>query len=1331
MNNSLSQKFNKFRTSPLIIGLAILEVIILICVSTYAWFVFAENNKVSSGIISVEPDSGLQIDFKDTTKDDYVNIWNYLEEFQFEPVTSLDGRNLFIPTTGTFNAYAGDVSPDTPSSPENPGDTQNTYLIYFDTEGTGWNTPYIECDYAWHEDYNIAMTRLNSTSTIYYYDLAPLINKYNTTLTYMKFTNGKRGNGIANITNMFGTKPTCIYPTLLANYLYKCELDSNGNAIQGEQANHYGLKVLQPEPYSGTVPDIGGSDSGNSGSGDGTGAVADKGGIKFREATVNDMNSKYINIDFTLTNTDNETKKVFLSSSSYFKYDNTSHGKALRLAFYQNDGASGATSSNRINDNTSSDNPAGDGEGADGTYMIYFNTEGAEDWNEVWIESDWTTFVDGNQNSRIKMSPVPGKEGIFYINLRSLLDKYATNANSFTYMKFHSSYEQLGNDFMTQQLSADKIKPDNMYGFKLDNDGNAQVDNSNSSIGNGLILDDPITYPYDPPEVNPDVEDDSTTEGTVDQTTVFFYNSMGWETPYAYIWQENGVDSNNSNDDKEFTAWPGVKMAKISGDIYYYTFNSKFDSILFNDGQNATYASKTIDIGNGNNVALNSNSIYTPIGTPNEEGSKKIYQVKAEPYKTNVDGYPVISPGVSAGFQRSYAPVIEIDDNVGNPTSVIPAFASSIDDFLYSEDDDAKCLFEIEPNQEISLSMIVWLEGTDPDCTGSYLGKYIDMNLVFAVEGFGEDLYTYRFLDKTKETWLVDKVTTDTGLMYNPVIQLYDEENQKGYQMSVSLDDNGKKTIWTCTAPASLIESNHIVFRRVNPLDEDEVWNYWDTDGFGADDVVNKTVTFTAFSDGAPTKNRDQTGAPEKSCGGLWGDHKTRYLTVYDGTHDHYFSNDDGVLTINYTFNNHNIEYKASRVDTCYVFVVPEQLLNSNIDVSFKRYYGYNQDFAFNSDKNSGVTFHKTLSTDKCKSNFYHIGQQKSGDNYEEYNYWGTDMLYIQAKKSVQDQFISRFIQVHFYNKGTGNDFYSYLYKDNNYAAKNDGIGYACVVPNNAVYDNYRVEICDPNNHSNVYNATEKKEILNPGEEGYIADTQINTYNYVSDNICAISNISLRIYLECSTEHCGYQNDPVLYQWTNGQNNGKKVNSTYVGPNTQQPETRYVYFSNSDTNWGSVYAYFFNNSNNTVGDYSWPGEKIDKPYEGNNYKIEIPAGATKVVFNNGGSNKTSDITLKPYEGAYYGTNGSMWVNQPLDSGLSGEYQVYYFDIDVTKYNRIRFKNKDEKKETSEFVVGTTADKNGMIFRWERDGARKRNTLWADVDHEESLHTTLYNSPDWP
>ena len=155
--------------------------------------------------------------------------------------------------------------------------------------------------------------------------------------------------------------------------------------------------------------------------------------------------------------------------------------------------------------------------------------------------------------------------------------------------------------------------------------------------------------------------------------------------------------------------------------------------------------------------------------------------------------------------------------------------------------------------------MIIWLEGTDPDCTEDvYSGKFIDMNLVFATpDSKGEEMYTYQFLDKTKENWIDDSLTTDTGVTFKPVMQLYDAENHKGYLMSVHDDEAGKPTIWQCRAPKELSESEHIMFRRVNPMNEDEVWNYWDTNGFGglSDEVkredgvvLDEVVTFTAFA---------------------------------------------------------------------------------------------------------------------------------------------------------------------------------------------------------------------------------------------------------------------------------------------------------------------------------------------------------------------------------------------------------------------------------------------------------------------------------------------------
>ena len=77
-------------------------------------------------------------------------------------------------------------------------------------------------------------------------------------------------------------------------------------------------------------------------------------------------------------------------------------------------------------------------------------------------------------------------------------------------------------------------------------------------------------------------------------------------------------------------------------------------------------------------------------------------------------------------------------------------------------------------------------------------------------------------------------------------------------------------------------------------------------------------------------------------------------------------------------------------------------------------------------------------------------------------------------------------------------------------------------------------------------------------------------------------------------------------------------------------------------NWGKVYAYFFSDSQIDIGG-AWPGTAMTwyetSGYGNENYTIDIPSGATKVVFSDGtDANKTVDVTLSGAEGYY--TDGS-------------------------------------------------------------------------------------------
>lgn len=69
-------------------------------------------------------------------------------------------------------------------------------------------------------------------------------------------------------------------------------------------------------------------------------------------------------------------------------------------------------------------------------------------------------------------------------------------------------------------------------------------------------------------------------------------------------------------------------------------------------------------------------------------------------------------------------------------------------------------------------------------------------------------------------------------------------------------------------------------------------------------------------------------------------------------------------------------------------------------------------------------------------------------------------------------------------------------------------------------------------------------------------------------------------------------------------------------------EGGYVYFKNNN-GWDSVNAYYWSYGNTTMT--TWPGVPMESV--GNNvYRVEVPAGATKIIFNGNGA-QTDDIDL--------------------------------------------------------------------------------------------------------
>lgn len=102
---------------------------------------------------------------------------------------------------------------------------------------------------------------------------------------------------------------------------------------------------------------------------------------------------------------------------------------------------------------------------------------------------------------------------------------------------------------------------------------------------------------------------------------------------------------------------------------------------------------------------------------------------------------------------------------------------------------------------------------------------------------------------------------------------------------------------------------------------------------------------------------------------------------------------------------------------------------------------------------------------------------------------------------------------------------------------------------------------------------------------------------------------------------------------------------TYVGgetpttapttePTTAPPSGNYIYFKNT-SNWSTVKAYYWSTSDTTLT--SWPGVEMES-IDDSVYRIELPETAEFVIFNNGGGDQTSDITLEGFGKIY--NNGS-------------------------------------------------------------------------------------------
>lgn len=733
--------------------------------------------------------------------------------------------------------------------------------------------------------------------------------------------------------------------------------------------------------------------------------------------------------------------------------------------------------------------------------------------------------------------------------------------------------------------------------------------------------------------------------------TIYFNNSFpNNPQPYIYLWTKS-ADGETTEKNAE---WPGVPMVKYNeSGIYSYTFdNDQYANMVINDGRDPNKESgtcQTVDIkcSDVHNLDLFS-LVHSPEPTLKDNKYTYSYTTSVSPY-TPPSGYAVIAPGTSTGFTRYYEPVLEINNQTGVPAAVTPAYAGAFDDYLYhkqivGEETEDRSMFTIAAGDKVSLSLVVWLEGTDKGCVAeNYAGCDIKIDFLFATEKAGADnLFRYNFYDRTLETWVRNTGVSKTGNLVKPVVMLYDNQDKKGYLM---YNDSKHPELWYCDAP-DYVCTHDIIFRRVNPADETDVWNWWEagkcadmeqgstkyvdgnsimytaTNGgttisdpnYSGGHLIGATVNFTAFGDSGvyATQNGTKVWGQSNlhSCGGAWGIHQTSEFCVVDGTQNTWFDSDNGILAIRYDLsdgNNHQyIEYKASPFrGSVYRFSIPDVLKNNSSTYKFNlaRYYNYMDNMSALEDPNDNPNLkYDTLivSGKAYGGTYYQIVDPFNGSRWD---YFGNEILYFMVNKG--DGYTDNrpydgnaVFRIRFRNKSNTNEHYNVQCRRDSAVSYSDGsedYGKWDTYPRVVPYTNcqYKIQRLDPNN-------------------------------------CEGDNATVWNYAPSDNSYYTFSRDKRTIQYNTA--DGKGI---YQGPNDGWPIPTAkitVYFTRPNNDWSRVNprAYYWS------GDKDWPGIEMnwvkDNSYGEAIYSVQIPKAAGGVVFNdNNNGHQTVDITIDSLE----------------------------------------------------------------------------------------------------
>ena len=108
---------------------------------------------------------------------------------------------------------------------------------------------------------------------------------------------------------------------------------------------------------------------------------------------------------------------------------------------------------------------------------------------------------------------------------------------------------------------------------------------------------------------------------------------------------------------------------------------------------------------------------------------------------------------------------------------------------------------------------------------------------------------------------------------------------------------------------------------------------------------------------------------------------------------------------------------------------------------------------------------------------------------------------------------------------------------------------------------------------------------------------------------------------------------------------------------TPTPDGNYIYFKNTD-NWSQVNIYYWSDADSNMT--AWPGKAMES-IGNNEYRAEVPAGVTMVIFNNNNQGQqTGDLSVPGMNQIYENGSWRAYGNNPTPTQNTNSSEYIYF-----------------------------------------------------------------------